>query len=281
MRFQDLGKRGVLQNLSPWELIEDPSFNVRANGPDLQLHIRMLAESIRERGVLEPLTAYVQDEAVIVTNGHCRLAALKLLKLEGVEIEFVPVRLEPKGDEADRTLSLLTRNSGKPLEPLEKAQVCQRLAAYGWSGKRIASATGLSEGYVGDLFRLVEAPAEVKQMVADGKVSASMANNTVRERGHKAGTEALKGAVAAAEKKGKTKATPKDLPAPELPKAASAGSRPHPIRNKEIREAFEAYFEDYCNLHGYSSKQYCEDIFPHMEDAFLHAWVEARKDTVA
>lgn len=211
MRFQDLGKRGVLQNLDPLTIQEQEGWNIRMDGPELQAHITMLANSIRELGVLEPLTVFMSGDDVVLTNGHCRLAAVKALISEGCEIESVPVRMEPKSsNDADRALSLITRNSGKPLAPIETAQGIKRLSGYGWSMKDISAKTGLTAGYIAQLVKLGAAPAEVQSLIAGGQVSASLASKVMRDEGPKAAAK-IREAVTEAQAHGKKKVMPRNI----------------------------------------------------------------------
>ena len=216
MRFQDLGKRGVLQNLDPSIIQEEPGWNERKEGPALDAHIATLMGSIKAQGVLEPLTVYMRGDDVVLTNGHCRLVAVKRLLAEGEQIEFVPCRVEPKtANDAERVLSMLTRNSGKPLEPLEMAAVMKRLLAFGWDEGKIAENTGFTKVYVAALLKLNSAPEEIKGMINRGEVAATTAARVIKDQGEGA-TEVLKEAVKDAKAGGKKKATAKNLPAKAL-----------------------------------------------------------------
>ena len=216
MRFQDQGKRGVLQNLDPAIIIEEPGWNERKEGPTLDAHIAMLMGSIKTQGVLEPLTVYVRGEEIVLTNGHCRLLAVKRLIAEGEKIELVPCRVEPKtANDADRVLSMLTRNSGKPLEPLEMAAVMKRLLAFGWDEAKIAASTGFTTVYVASLLRLNAAPEEIKGMITRGEVAATTAARVIKDQGEDA-AEVLRDAIKETKAAGKKKVTAKNLPAKAL-----------------------------------------------------------------
>lgn len=216
MRFQDLGKRGVLQNIDPILIVEEPGWNQRAETPALLDHINTLASSIRALGVLEPLTAYMKGDSVVLVNGHCRLAAVRMLLEAGEEIKTVPVRVEPHtANDADRVLSMVTRNSGKPLEPMEIAAVFKRLIAFGWDAADIATKSGYSETRVNQLLQLNAVPESVKGMISRGEVAASTAAKVLRKSGAKEGEAILTEGVASAKADGKTKASAKHLPKAE------------------------------------------------------------------
>ncbi len=184
-RLASIAKRVDMYQIDPDIIKEEDGWNIRQENDDLTAHIRQLADSIKELGVLEPLTIYQKkDGDIVLTNGHCRLAAVRLAQSEGAEIKTVPVRNEAKtSNDADRVLSMLTRNSGKPLTSLEQACVIKRLFGFGWSQTEIAKKTGYSVPHIGNLIELSSAPAEVQQLVSEGKVSATLATQIVRKEG--------------------------------------------------------------------------------------------------
>jgi hypothetical protein len=152
----------------------------------------------------------------VVTNGHCRLLAVKLVMSEGVEIKSVPVRVEQRyNNEADRTLSMITRNSGKPLTPLETAMVIRKLLGYGWSIPDISTKTGYSAKKINWHMDLLSTNPEIQNLVKDGKVSATLAIKTVKEKGQEAALDILTETVEKVAQKGKAKATAQDMEPPK------------------------------------------------------------------
>lgn len=218
MRVQDLAKsRKDLYMIDPADLHEEPGWNVRNDTDDLKMHIRTLADSIKEIGVKESLTCYVQGEKLIVTNGHCRLEAVMLAISEGADIKTVPVRIEDKHDnEADRTLSLITRNEGLPLSPIEKAAVVKRLLGYGWNRQEITKKAGFSGSYFSFLCSLSALDPSIQAQIARGEISADSALKAVQSMGPELGKAAIGDVVDKAKSKGKTKATPRDFVKPAV-----------------------------------------------------------------
>lgn len=173
--------------VDPRLLKEEEGWNARIPSAELDQHIEDLALSIAENGVLEPLTVFLKGDDLYVTNGHCRRMATLLAISRGAEIVSVPVRVEEKhASDADRVLSMVTRNSGKPLSMLEMSSVVKRLAAFGWETKKIAAKTGYSVQHVENLLTLSGAPEELKNQVAQGQVSATNAVSLVKEHGEEA-----------------------------------------------------------------------------------------------
>ena len=196
-------------------------FNVRERNADYEKHIRSLADSIKANGFFshKPLAGFIQktgDTSVIrVTDGHSLLEAVRLAITEGAEITQIPFVAHPAGTNMeDLTVSLVTDNSGKPLNPLEISAVCARLKKFGMETSTIATRLSVTSAYVNNLLQLASAPKRIRDMVASGKIGASTALKMMREHGEDAG-DVLEEAVEAAEAEGKTKVAPKALSAPK------------------------------------------------------------------
>lgn len=212
MQFRDhpatSGKRDFY-GFDPRQLKVDTGYNVRdLTTPENKAHIEYLKASIAENGVKVPLEVRLDGDDVYVVAGHCRHAAVMALIAEGVEIKSVPVIPEAKGTSAeDRVLGLIVSNSGKPLSALELAHVIKRLADFGWTDAQIAGRVGWkSTQQVRNHLELLGAPADVREMVRKGDVSATTAVKVVRREGKQAGA-ILKEAKAEAERTGKGKVT--------------------------------------------------------------------------
>ena len=105
--------------------------NVRIKDEALAVHIRGLADKMKAEGfkASKPLEVVVLEEdgkyRLVVTDGHCRLAAVKMAIAEGATIQQIPcVALPAKGTTLqDLVAGLVTSNSGKPLTTFETALV--------------------------------------------------------------------------------------------------------------------------------------------------------------
>ena len=212
IKKESVGRKDLFL-LDPGKIQEKAGWNVRAETEELAEHIEQLALSIAEVGVQQPITVYMEEDTIYLSDGHCRLAGVKLAISRGAEIKSIPCRVEERySNDADRVLAMIVRNSGKPLTPLEKAAVAKRLISFGWSEEEIAKKTGISKQYVGKLLQMEAMPEKLKIMVGDGVVSASVALETVQREGPE---EAAKSIANAAHnqtaKTGKRKVTKKIL----------------------------------------------------------------------
>jgi len=192
-------------------------FNVRVMGTkDYEAGINELANSIMQEGFYKdkPLVGYVgkdgEEDVIFLTDGHRRLEATKRAIANGAsEIERLPVIVKPSTTNmVDLTVALA--KTGTPLTPYELAIIVKRLAGYGVEEGQIALRLGVTKRYVSDLQVLLSAPAKVRSLVMDGKVSATLAIQAMRED---AGTaaEKLTEAVKKAKELGLERATGKHV----------------------------------------------------------------------
>jgi ParB/RepB/Spo0J family partition protein len=202
-------------------------FDTKAN----KEHVKELAASIKEVGVLESLTVRydAKTSEYYLVNGESRLRATLLAIEGGAPIKSVPVNFERKGTSTeDRIATLITRNEGKKLEVLEQAEVFSRLSNLGWADLQIAKKTGKTGPFVGSVLKLAAAPAKLKKLISDGQVSASLAIDILRaqEFDYDKAYEALSDAVATAASLGGKKATAKHVDPAKGKKESSTSSTP-------------------------------------------------------
>lgn len=247
--------RKDLYSLDPKDIHIDPEWNERdLSRPNVKEHIEALAISISKIGVLQPLTAITRGDKVFLTDGFCRLAAVNIaIKKHGADIKGVPVRVEERGtNEADHTLSMLTRNEGLAFTFAEQARVVKRLIDFGWSKKEIAEKSCRSLTHIDNCVMLLESDpkGEVMKLIDSGKVSVRLALETIRESKAKGqvneAPEKIKKAVTTALEKGKAKATKRTAKKPtstdKTEKKISWGK--HGPEFMKLLEALETAFED-------------------------------------
>lgn len=193
-------------------------FNVRSKNESYFAAVREIADSIKTNGFYshKPFAVIVKkddngDDVLAVFDGHTRFDALQLAISEGAAVERVPAVAAPAGTTLeDITVGLVTNNSGRPLEPMSLAVVCKRLIGYGLDNTEISKRLGFTPAYVGGLLSLIGAPKKIRDMVADGKVAATLAIATIRDEGLKA-VDVLEKGLEVAKVSGKKKVTKKNL----------------------------------------------------------------------
>lgn len=151
------------------------------------------------------------EGGVWLVDGHRRHAAIGRADKAGAPLRDktgeLMVRIEAfDGNDADRTVRILSSNKNRQLHPLEKAFGYQRLARFCWDNSRIAEADRVSPQWVGKMLVLASANSDVHRLVFSGSVSASVAADAVKQRGERAG-EFLLGELEKASAGGKKKVT--------------------------------------------------------------------------
>ena len=256
-RLKELAIRGAGDQFlfDPESIEEKPGYNARdMSSESTQAYIRQMADAIHAGGTsaFPPITIFQEDGKVYVRAGHCRRRAHILAKSEGAPIAGIRAIASDIKDQAESDLDLLSSNDQLPLTPLEKAHVIQRLIRFDWTPAEIARRRGQSVTAINNLLALLDAPAEVKQMVAAGEVSATLAVNTVRKEGALLAGPKLKDAVKVAKESGKSKATAK-----HMPKASNKTTGP--LSSNIAWDAWGPKFEtaviDIINAPGHAAQQ--------------------------
>jgi ParB-like chromosome segregation protein Spo0J len=205
-------KRADATKIRIQDIHEEAGFNLRREGEDLEASINALADYIATGGILPPLEVRPRPEGgVYLVDGHRRRRAFLRCLERGAAIgdangEVWVSVVQFQGNDAERTLRVITSAEGRNLSPLEVAEGYRRLARFGWSSEEIAAKVHKTRQHVDQLLILANANADVQGMVAGGQVSATTAIDTLRKHGEKAG-DVLAGAVDKAKAAGKTKAT--------------------------------------------------------------------------
>ncbi|MCW5236046.1 ParB/RepB/Spo0J family partition protein [Verminephrobacter eiseniae] len=163
---------------------------MHANGYDRSFPLKVFAA--REDG----------QDVLYLVQGHTRLDAFDLAVSEGKDMEVIPCVTTDRGTTMeDLLVSTITGNEGEPLTPIEKAGIVRELQGCNVELGSIARRLGYTLAYVKSLLSILEAPREVREMVQEGKVAASVAVGTVKEHGKQAGA-VLKAGLEVAKAKG-------------------------------------------------------------------------------
>ena len=133
-----------------------------------------LADSIRARGVLQPLLVRAHPaEAgryqIIAGERRWRAAA-------AAGLHDVPALVRPLSDSDAMAAALVENLQREDLNPIEEAQGYTRLVdEFGMTQDALAQAIGKSRAHVGNMLRLLNLPASVQEMLRKGLLSAGHA----------------------------------------------------------------------------------------------------------
>lgn len=132
-----------------------------------------LAESIRAQGVIQPLiVSDLGDGAYEIVAGERRWLAARRAGLSEVPV----VVREAVGDREMLELALVENLQRIDLDALEEAQAFHSLAAeHGLSHEEIGRRVGRSRPAVSNSLRLLQLPAEIQELLRDGRLTAGQA----------------------------------------------------------------------------------------------------------
>jgi ParB family chromosome partitioning protein len=145
------------------ELITPNPKQPRATFDDEALH--SLAESIRARGILQPVLVRPKPGGTYeLIAGERRWRAAKLAGLERV-----PALVRPRGDSEALELALIENMAREDLNPVEEARACAALVEeLGFSREEVGLRVGRSRVAVSNLMRLLDLPDEALELLEAG-----------------------------------------------------------------------------------------------------------------
>ena len=135
-----------------------------------------LAESIRQHGILQPLTVRrLQSGYYQIIAGERRWRAARLAGLTEV-----PVLVIEADDRKAAELAMVENLQREDLNPMEEAAGFQKLMAdFGLTQEECAERVGKSRPAVANALRLLSLPEPIQAMVEDGRLSAGHARTLV------------------------------------------------------------------------------------------------------
>jgi ParB/RepB/Spo0J family partition protein len=149
--------------------------------------IRELADNIKERGVITPLLirrnkGEVDDSFPFwLVAGERRLQALRLLKKEGVEIEFKVNIDTTTGDKEALIISAIENIQREGINPVEESTVVLSLDGLDMADKDIAAHLGRTTQWVGQRRTLGTASDALKDAVLTKQIPVDVALDLARD----------------------------------------------------------------------------------------------------
>lgn len=201
------------------DIHEMPDFNMRITGTARhKAKVEHICNSILINGFYEdkPLTGFVAkaedgSDTIFLTDGYTRIEAFDLAVERGFEGSLLPITIKPKGTSMEDLLfALVDGNGGDKPTVYELALVVSRLLKRGVEKTEVARRFQISERYIDELLSLVAAPKSIRDLVAQDKISATLAISELAEHGA-AAIERLKAGLVAVEASGGSRVTKKHL----------------------------------------------------------------------
>ena len=133
-----------------------------------------LADSIKENGVLQPIilrTVKGKPYLYEIVAGERRYRAAQM-----VGLSEIPALVKELSDKNAAEISLIENVQRENLNPIEEAEGYENLMKkYQYSMADISKLIGKSESYIRNLMRINSLPDSVKELIKEGKISASHA----------------------------------------------------------------------------------------------------------
>lgn len=129
--------------------------------------LRELAESIKSKGVIEPIIVRLGK------NGYyeliCGERRWRACKLAGMD--KIPAIVRNLSDEDAFEVSLIENIQREDLSPMEFALAFDKLVKMGRSHDEIARKIGKSRSWVTNVMRILRLPDDVRRLIDEGKIS--------------------------------------------------------------------------------------------------------------
>jgi len=130
-----------------------------------------LMETIREHGIIQPLIVRKAGTQLELIAGERRLRAAKKLGLEKV-----PVLVIERSDRQVLEMALIENLQREDLNPIEEAEAYLRLSKdFSLTQEEIARHVGKNRATVANTIRLLDLSPAVRNLVAQGRISAGHA----------------------------------------------------------------------------------------------------------
>ena len=128
-----------------------------------------LEASIREKGIITPITVRADGEGYILIAGERRLRASKLAQQKEIPAYIIEVTSEVEMME----VALIENIQRENLNPMEEAEAYAVLQSeFGLAQTAIAKSVGKNRSTITNALRLLQLPPEIKKSLRDNKITA-------------------------------------------------------------------------------------------------------------
>jgi len=159
---------GLIEDLDIFR-IESPQIPLRSQ----LTNIIQLAESIREKGLLQPILVRPRhNDYFEIVAGNRRFGACRSLGWRKIPCHIVEL-----DDREAFEISLIENLQRKTLNPMEEAEAFRKYVSdFGWGGvSELARRIGRSQEYVTKRIKLLDLPKEIQEHVIRRRINTSMA----------------------------------------------------------------------------------------------------------
>ena len=157
----------------PIDSLSSSPYQPRRNFDEAKM--QELADSIRARGVLQPLLVRPKDAGFEIIAGERRWRAAQMAGLHEI-----PALIRALSDDEAAAAAIIENVQRTDLDPVEEAEGYKRLSTdFALTQEAIAEATGKSRSYIANAVRLLTLPEEVLEMLREGQLTAGHARTLI------------------------------------------------------------------------------------------------------
>jgi ParB family chromosome partitioning protein len=133
-----------------------------------QASLQALAESVRERGIVQPvLVRPVPGGTYELVAGERRWRAAQIAGMDAV-----PALVRPRDDSAALEIALIENMAREDLNPVEEARACAALVEeLGLTREEVGRRVGRSRVAVSNLLRVLDLPDEILELLERGELT--------------------------------------------------------------------------------------------------------------
>ena len=126
-----------------------------------------LAESIRERGVISPILVRPVDGGYQLIAGERRWRAA-----QQAQLHTIPAMIKVIDDASSAEIALIENIQREDLNAIEEAEGYKKLIdRYGHTQDQLGKLVAKSRSHVANLLRLLDLPADVRELLVNGDIS--------------------------------------------------------------------------------------------------------------
>ena len=134
--------------------------------------IKELAASIRQHGLIQPITVRPVENGFEIVAGHRRFKACKLLRWR-----VIPAMVRSLSNQDAFEVQLVENIHRMTMDPIEEAEAFKKyILDYGWGGvSQLSRVISKSEQFVSSRIQLLRLPKEIIDNISQNKLKASHA----------------------------------------------------------------------------------------------------------
>ncbi|MBI5642312.1 MAG: ParB/RepB/Spo0J family partition protein [Deltaproteobacteria bacterium] len=149
-----------------------------------------LSDSIKEKGIIEPLIVRRTSAGYELIAGERRWRASRMAGLSEVPIVIIDAT-----DEESLELAIIENIQREDLNAIEEAEAYKSLTNFGLSQDEVAKRVGKERATVANYLRLLKLPIEIRDEIIKGTVSMGHAKALLSIESHSAQVEACRAII--------------------------------------------------------------------------------------